>query len=1084
MSEQRLLSSVVSTYIDYNPLFNLFKNSSYRASYYRNYLHQVYLMTRLAFQRPIRVIVADEIGLGKTVEAIRILKHLQFVDGIRKILIIVPPILLDQWIVKDLRNLGIKATLIHRNNIDELYERAERREISEGIFIGSMDTLKLSKNDEVEVTRHPYFEFINSVDWDLVIVDEVHKLFYTKNSPSLRYERIGSFICRNRAKHCILLTATPHRGRTDDFLARLVLLDKSFPPRPSELGNKVERYGLRMMVLQLITDVIFFRRVKEDVNKLEGKEIFKPAHQYPVLIHVPEEIREIQLKILDFVTLGLDRYYTDPKLRGIRELLRKLIIKRAMSSEQALLSTFMKIGAKRGGVAEEEIDKLRNRLEEYLSGEEEPEKEIDDDVGRLIEAVSLFVDPIRSVKLKNEVKEIVESVRKLLEKGKSPKINALVDIVDLVLNKESLNELGKEFRDIYGGRIIVFTEFRDTAHQIFSQLRQTLGERKAGLISYAMFKKARKLEEEYASQGRASKDLLKFINIIPLTKDKLVGFALLTSESKKYLSVFQKLLEDSRLATVILISTDVAAEGLNLQSANIVINYEITWSPMKRDQRVGRVWRLGQKRDVYIFDFHMGTDFERSILERFTVKVITIAEETGYTTLRYKGLVFYIPYSIASEEDSYALRVVEMEEFHEGTVLDNIYSALRKAYMPNKLDVKILGEELSRLAVDIIRFTKKLRRELELLSRFRTNDPEKVRREIKLLLGFEDETEALNSAVMLLELFSKLGMARVEEINQALIVNGKRVDRGSLRDLVDALSEIIHKSANHSIGSEKPLLFFIKDYDFESAFLTFLVVESKEGHRLYLEPMIVSKKNNRVIVLRGYEFVKELSKALSKSSYTFPDNVTYKAILDIYHSVGRELKNYVDEISRLVHEKPKRYVFSKELAKLRFSECKLIPNGSDPIVKIQAKPVAVFLKSIRPVSFTVSERPRAFTVSPEKKEIIKNVSENLVKTYFESLGYKVEKRSEYSPYDFELYDSNGNLAGYVEVKGHETDEPIVELSHNEFNFAQQNKNKYLICVVTSVLDSPKIKCVSFDELQKIGVFKIEIHKYIYKLKGG
>lgn len=165
------------------------------------------------------------------------------------------PILVDQWIQKDLKNFGIKHILID-NNVNELYEKAKNGLIDSGVFIGSMDRLKLSSSGDVGASKYPYFEFINSINWDLVIIDEAHKLSYIGNTPSIRYERLGA-LCRNRAKHCVLLTATPHRGRSEDFVARLRLLDKSLIPRPMEAARKIETLGLRSAFFQYITDVIF-----------------------------------------------------------------------------------------------------------------------------------------------------------------------------------------------------------------------------------------------------------------------------------------------------------------------------------------------------------------------------------------------------------------------------------------------------------------------------------------------------------------------------------------------------------------------------------------------------------------------------------------------------------------------------------------------------------------------------------------------------------------------------------------------------------------------------------------------------------
>jgi superfamily II DNA or RNA helicase len=1090
--------TVIATYLNFNPFYNVFSNTSSAASFYRNYLHQVHLLSRLAFQRPIRVLVADEIGLGKTVEAIRIIKHLMKVDGIKRILIITPPILVDQWIQKDLKNFGIKPILIDKNNINELYEKARNGLIDSGVFIGSMDRLKLSSSGDVGASKYPYFEFISSINWDLVIIDEAHKLSYIGNAPSIRYERLGA-LCRNRAKHCVLLTATPHRGRTEDFVARLILLDESLIPRPLEVARKIETLGLRSALFQYITDVIFFRRIKEDVNKLEEEEVFKPAHQFPVLIHVPEHIRKLHMKILDFVTRGLDRYYIDPRLRGVRELLRKLIIKRAMSSEAAMLSTFMRIGARRGGVDEEELGRLSSRLQSLISEDEEVETELDDDIQTFIEAVSSFVDPLKADKLRSEIEQIIQEVRNIISENRSPKIQALADIVDLTLGAKEGFETFDAFRDLFGGKIIVFTEFKDTAAQIFQGLLGIL-EKKIGKVSISYLRRAERIKGDLLRGVSSYEDASKYLKILPLPHGSFIAIGLLTSDTKKYLEVFQRMLEDRRLATAVLVSTDVAAEGLNMQAANIVVNYEVLWSPLKRDQRIGRVWRLGQKRNVYVFDFHMGTDFERSILENFSIKIITVAEETGYTTLQYRGIIFYIPTRSMGEEEDYALRAVEMEKFNESTILGNVASALQRSFTPDgRFDIELFSEELARLALDIIRFTRQIKRELEILSKYRL-DPNRVKTEVRLLLGIENENESLEVLRYMLKLVSKLGLAKVEEhaSGNVIYVNGKRINGNSVRDLAEALMEITGsystiEQLNRTVNGEyEPILVFTPHLnEDEIGFLTFLVIyipseDNSKENLLYVEPLLIIERQGGIRVLRGKELVKTLTDLADRSQFSTADNVTLQVLLAKYRSGARQLSQLLLEIKKIIHSKPSRYINSKDLEELRFTKPTLIPNGNLPNVRINNKPFIIFIPSLMPdsrASISSEEENTGRIVTPEKKELVKEVSERLVKEHYERLGYKVVKISEYTPYDFEVYDQEGNLVAYVEVKGHETDELIAELTWSEDSFAKKHQDKYIVCVVPNALTNPRIICKNYSELKKIRVIKYEASKVIYSLGG-
>jgi len=1087
---------VVASYLRYNPFFNAFINSRPEACAYRNYVHQIYLLSRTMFHRPVRVLVADEIGLGKTVEAIRILKYLSMVDGVKRVLIAVPPMLLDQWLSLDLRNLGIRPIVIDKDSINGLLEKVQANQLPDGVYIGSMDKLKLSASDEVESTRYPYFEFVSSVDWDLVIIDEAHKLSYTYPAPTQRYERLGLKVCREKTKHCILLTATPHRGRTDDFLARLILLDGTLKPRPHELEKEVVALGLKTTLFQIAADAIIFRRGKEDVNVLERAEVFKPAHQFPVLIHVPEEIKGLQTKILDFAIRGLDRYYTDPEDIGIREVLRKLLIKRAMSSEKALLKTFMTMLAKRA-LGMEELRRLHDTIEKYLSGEE-PEVEIDAEIEKYIEAISSFINPGLKERMEREIGELVDRVKEVIDKAKSPKIHALATIVELSIGPGELPENKELFRDVKGGKIIVFTEFRDTADQIFEQLLKVLEEKLSATRSTDA---AKRFLRECRSSAKPIKGVEKYLAVLQTRDGKHIGIGLLTSESKEYLPIFQCLLESSQLDTAVLISTDVAAEGLNMQKANIIVNYEITWSYMKREQRLGRVWRLGQGRSVYVFDFYMGTDFESSILKNYSLKVVTVAEEVGYTTTQYKGIAIYIPQQVAQEDYRFALRVVEMEKYTEGYVIGEVATALRRAFTESGIDAKVLSDELVKLALQVVRLVREVKRELEKISMHRAT-PEQVRRVVKLLLGLESDAEALELAKQLLKLLQVAGLAQVEESGQTLYVNKKSVRGDCLRDYVVAIYEAVKDTIQGNLTSKhQPVVVKVSGVaDFEYGFLTLLYVKRADKDvPLYVEPLLlVAKGNSKPELLRGARLAGALAEILEKGEAEVVEgDQLHKAVLSKYENTGRELFSFIDAYSRAIKEdKICKYLTSKELSKLRHPARQQeyeehLRSCNELTVAMLEAPLVAFIFTPRverevavpQIPPIVEGAPRG--VSPRKKEIVKTISESLVKSYFEGLGYRVVKDGEYYPYDFKLCTDERceNVVAYVEVKGHETDETSAVLSQGEEEFAEKHKYKYIVCVVANVLTSPRILCDRFSNLELEEVHKEEVYKYKYKVKG-
>jgi len=1079
----KIAKHIASIYLKYNPFFNAFLNTPPEASFYNNYIHQIHLLARVTLQYPVRILIADEIGLGKTVEAIRILKHLESVHEIRRTLIIVPPTLLDQWISKDLKNFGIRPFVIDRNTLSTLQDKLTRENELTGVFIGSMDTLKLSEKDDVKTERNPYFETISKVKWDLVIIDEAHKLSYTNAGASMRYENLGIGICKENAVNCVLLTATPHRGKTDDFVARLALLDKTLPARPRELGRKLEELGLKTELFKAINDSVFFRRTKEDVNAAEGKEVFKPANQYPVLIPVGKEVIELSNKILDFATRGLDKYYVDPRASGVRELLRKLIIKRAMSSEVAALRTFTAIMAKRVTTTSDEFEKIMKELEDYLEGEEDLDTEIDEErngkeapLEEFLSSVSRFIDPVNAEDMKKEIQGIIDRVKKLCDEGGSPKITALLEIVSGVLGEG----IGS-FEDTRGSRMIVFTEFKDTARFVFDQLRSKLRE-KTGATPRSTQEKVEQLMKKYRS--KSSDDIVNYVDFISTDDGRIIGVALLTSESKKHLGAFQELLDDKNLATAILVSTDVAAEGLNMQSANIIVNYEVTWSPLRREQRLGRVWRLGQKRNVYVFDFFLATEFERAILENYSIKVFTIAEETGHTQVKYKGLVFYIPSrsTIGNEDEKEALRIVSLDEYNEERILSRVISALKESLGENGIDEAKLRKALSALASDIVNLARQVKKELDALVKYRSS-PDRMRAEVKQLLGFEDEIDALNGAMEIVRILSTVRATSMDMVGNTLYVGGIPVNKNSIRDLVFAISKSVNLEQETETQVEPAVLYVGGPKSFDYAYLTILVIEGENARTLYREPILIRVEGNEVRVLRGTQLLSALNDVLGRALPAQPEKQVSEAMSSKYREVVNK-----DAVVRFVTG---MYELAKDIASRRANALDILKaskpkhaKGGNINVRLTEAPVAVFVSMphvVEPVKTAFLEQHTPRAVTPEKKELVKTLSENLVKAYFEALGYKVYKGSEYGPYDFRVCDDKENLIYYVEVKGHETAEVVAELSENEKKFGEENKDKYLVCVVTEVLTAPKIRCFSFPELPPPSEVRFTAVKYIYKI---
>ena len=549
----RALEVILKTLVDEHPLFRL------KSLGYEGFIHQAELFYRLAPRSPIKVLVADEVGLGKTVEALMLIEW-----GLRKqifsngrVLILVPRCLLGQWI-EEARRMGLRAES-DLKRIDELMQEEPR---GFRVFIFKIDTAK----------KLQYLERLRKYKWDLIVVDEAHKL----SVDSLRLDLVRKLVEASPDASIILLSATPHRGREEDYLALLELLGQA------EVLSKMKAKEdwLREYFKKTI-DVIVFRRSKREVNEFYerddrgGEKVFVDAVAIPYNVELTG-IEKTYIDELDEITRKIVRRAPNERLKRSLGLVAMVIDKRGLSSPRAGWKTFSKIVESAIGPAKlaREDETLEELLEEYVE-----EEHVGLDKDKRITAKEL--DDVLSSATSSIVSRTREDIRRIIE----DLVEDLEYLRDLACKVEEHDSKLLRLEEILlkhlgeGDKVVVFTEFADTAEYIFERLRST--------------------------------DVHKY------------GIELLTGRrlgSEVTIDYVQEWLAEP--GPRVLISTDVAAEGLNLQYANVVINYELPWSLVKLEQRAGRVWRLGQRRDVRVYLMFMDHGFEDRIFKALYLKLL------------------------------------------------------------------------------------------------------------------------------------------------------------------------------------------------------------------------------------------------------------------------------------------------------------------------------------------------------------------------------------------------------------------------------------------------------------------------------
>jgi len=778
VDERELIEGVLRLVLDplyrYNPFFTLYYNPflsqpspEIPRKQYFNYVHQVALLLDVLPRRRVRVLIGDEVGLGKTVEAIRIAKYLATVGEARKILIIAPRQLIRQWLhheIRDLMHSPELVRLLSRKNIENIVREFEVGKRDKVILLAPLDLVKRGSADRHTRGRYkPYYDFVSGTDWDLVIIDEAHHLGFMRARPSLRTVRLAP-LCE-RAKHLILLSGTPSRGTHRDMLGRISLL---LPELSDEIKRLEGNKAARKQFYEGVSDYIVYRRTKEHVNMLEGKQVFTRLTSFLALIRLGEN-RDLYENLGRFVARVLKSM--DPETPT---LLKIIVLKRALSSPYAFLKTFTKV-----------IESRASRARKISLGDYRVESEPDSVIKETL------LKTLKSIPrdLVNDALSLLTSRFGELYREGDPGFKALAHLLYLVVSGSS--EVPRELLGDY----IVFSEYKDTVNYLYDRLVEffeSKGFRENEYVKALIMEEALKdyYEREYSEkEKRKHADLLKSSMTILVKDSTWLFLGRISSQNREIVHLIPDVVDSiDRYATgktlKVLVSTDVASEGLNIQQFNIVVNYDVPWSPIKREQRVGRIYRLRQRRNCSVVDFVRETTAEYSFYTMLVLKLLNVLEQRLLMKPIEGLLELYVTRRGAAEEE-----YLFLTERSIGEVLVSVYEefygenrpiedALRKAYkeLLDRLRVyRDLAEELTARS----HWLRNLKDYVEDFAGCSNHEEfaEAVSRTLEVFFGksIADPARALR------ELYEELFYRRREaRLPQALIVYGSEFEEGYL----------------------------------------------------------------------------------------------------------------------------------------------------------------------------------------------------------------------------------------------------------------------------------------------------------------
>lgn len=528
--------------------------------------HQVEAVYKFLLPQPrIRFLLADDTGAGKTIMTGLLLKELLMRHSIDRILIVTPGGLTRQWVE------------------DELYTRfnLQFKLVNRNILQSEPTVFQNEKRIVASIDficQDNVLAMLETTHWDMVIFDEAHKLsayqYGQRIYHSQRYK--AALTISQICQHILLLTATPHRGREDTFMMLMKLLDSDIfatTDLATDRVRDVSNDGINKF---------FIRRLKEDMKDWDGNPLYMPRHTRTVSYELTDDEKRLYDAVTQYLTVRKEEAQESRNMQVTLAL--QVMQRRLVSSIYAIRNT------------------LRNRYNALKSLSDALKQNPSLWSHRVIldNFDNITIDDFDELDdiERDELDNIMQDPRKfrLFTTAKSPKdieaetqeLKALADMADKLYQQHveerkyiKLKELLLTQNIINGEKLVIFTEHKDTLFYLADRLSNN-GYTVATIHGGLNVDERRQAQEQFKTPQ-----------------------------------------------TQILICTDAAGEGINLQFCQLLINWDIPWNPNRLEQRMGRIHRYGQKHDVIVFNMVADNTREGQVLKTLLHKLDIIREQLG-----------------------------------------------------------------------------------------------------------------------------------------------------------------------------------------------------------------------------------------------------------------------------------------------------------------------------------------------------------------------------------------------------------------------------------------------------------------------
>lgn len=503
---------------------------------------------------PLRYVLADDPGAGKTIMTGLFIKEMIARGSLKRCMIVAPGSLVEQWQDELFQKFHLHFEILTNDRIESAATGNIFNEVD--LCICRLD--KLARSDDIQ-------EKLKVTEWDLIVCDEAHKMSATVWGGEVKYTRrflLGRLLS-NITKNFLLLTATPHNGKEEDFQLFLSLID---PDRFEGIHGKSQK--------AIDVSDVMRRLVKEELLKFDGTPLFPERIAYTVNYDLSDMEAKLYAAVTDYVQEEFNRA---DKLNNDRKttvgFALTILQRRLASSPEAIYQSLRR-----------RRERLEHRLSEERLGKRATDiaadfDDFDDDDLLPDEQEAMeekVVDHASAAATISELEAEIHILKQLEQMANQVRISGIDRKWD------ELSRLLQDNEKMFGPdgqreKLIIFTEHKDTLNYLTNKIRSLLGNAEAVITIHG---------------------------------------GMLRDERRKAEQLFKQ-----DVGVRVLVATDAAGEGINLQRAHLMINYDLPWNPNRLEQRFGRIHRIGQTEVCHLWNLVASETREGFVFQRLFQKL-------------------------------------------------------------------------------------------------------------------------------------------------------------------------------------------------------------------------------------------------------------------------------------------------------------------------------------------------------------------------------------------------------------------------------------------------------------------------------